>query len=45
MWEHITEIPSLYKGFYKISQVVATATFTTIFYKETIKNNEEKNLC
>lgn len=34
MWEHITEIPSFYKGFYKMSQVVAIATFTTIFYKE-----------
>lgn len=45
MWEHITEIPSFYKGFYKISQVVATATLTTIFYKEMVKNNEEKNLC
>lgn len=45
MWEHITEMPSCYKGFHKISQVAAIATFTTIFYKEMIKNNEEKNLC
>lgn len=45
MWEHIREIPSFYKGFYKISRVVAIATLTTIFYKEMVKNNEEKNLC
>lgn len=38
---NIIEMPSFYKSFYKISQLVAVATFTTMSYMETIKNNEE----
>lgn len=38
---NIIEMPSFYKWFYKISQLVAVATFTAMSYMETIKNNEE----
>ena len=38
---NITEMPSFYKWFYKISHLVTTATFNTLSYKQTTKNNEE----